>query len=95
MEYRLNHIETDVRKQIDDKTKEGKVHAAGGIKITKDKNPDDKERNTNNYRVKKPKKKFIVSAEKNVKVQTLQIDAFKEEKGKDNKSIGVFLDVTK
>lgn len=43
MEYRLNKIDTDIRKRMKEETKSDKIHANEKINIKKDKKEHDKE----------------------------------------------------
>lgn len=100
MEYILNKVEPAVRQQVNDKTKEGKVHSKNGIAINKDKHQEeeakDKEnqrRNLKNQELKRydKNKRIIIDA---VKVDTVSIDAMNEEEKIKNKK-GLFIDIRK
>lgn len=101
MEFRLNKIDMDIRRDINDETREGKVHSKKGIKVDKEKSEDKRQ---NKQQQEKPKEKFNLSKYvKNskitidaVKVQNVEVKATKEERQNskdDNK--GLFIDARK
>lgn len=95
MEYRLNKIDMDLRKQINEAAKEGKVHGNKQVSINKDKKEEQKDSNSKqkfkNFE-RYNKKKLLVDAEK---AEQLEIDAYLE-KDKDLKGEkGIFLDTRK
>lgn len=101
MEYRLNKIDLDIRQDINNETREGKVHSKKGIKVGKEKSED--RRGQKKYQ-EKPKKKFILSKYVKgskitvdaVKIENIAIQATKEDgqHSKDNNR-GLFIDARK
>ncbi|WP_125152130.1 hypothetical protein [Clostridium rectalis] len=97
MEYKLNKIDTELRKRIEDTTKEGLIHRKKEIIIKKDghKREKDKSEDFRNSlkrysKEKKDNKKFFIEA---LKVENVKVEAFIEEKDKQNTSTGRFLDI--
>lgn len=94
MEFRLNKIDTDLRQRINNVTKEGKVHGAKNISISK----DVKEQKKNKQEFKKymeqqkNKDKLLVEA---VKSENVQVEAYKEGSEAEDLEKGVFLDTKK
>ncbi len=90
MEYRLNKIDTDIRKKMQEQTKSDKIHSNEKINIKKDLKEYDKDSEYNNKQkryvtidgVKSTTHEFNVEAEK---LDTLSID----------NSIGRILDMKK
>jgi hypothetical protein len=74
MEYRLNKIDLDIRQDINNETREGKVHSKKGIKVGKDKSED---RRGKKEQQEKLKEKFNLS--KYVKSGKITVDAVKVE----------------
>ncbi|WP_294153745.1 hypothetical protein [uncultured Clostridium sp.] len=54
MEFKLNKIDTDIRKKIEEDRKTSKVHSGKSINV--DKNPKDEHNNKNHYKNDKDKK---------------------------------------
>ncbi|MFL0269671.1 hypothetical protein [Candidatus Clostridium radicumherbarum] len=90
MEYKINKIDTERRKEINEASKEGIVHGYENISIYKNKERKNSNHNNGsslNYK----QKKLLVDA---TKAEELEIEAFKEEA--DLKiTKGTFLDVKK
>ncbi|WP_163193279.1 hypothetical protein [Clostridium thermarum] len=74
MEFRLNKIDTDLRKKINDATAEGKVHTKKGISIDK-RSYEERREQRNNKR--KPREKF--NLEKYTKGKKISVEAVKIE----------------
>ena len=95
MEYKLNKIEPDVIRQVNGKTREGKIHKrqkSANIIIDNKKKQDNGKSNENDADISKFKKIVFVEAEKTEKIE---IPAFNNDKNKSGISMGVFLDVRK
>ena len=96
MEFKLNKIDTDLRKQIKDATKEGKIHSKNGVAVNKDKkyNKDDSnfEQQRNSSLAKYNKNNFIVDAKK---TEQVEIDVYLEETKENTVEKGIFLDIKK
>lgn len=82
MEFRLNKIDPEVRQRVKETTSAGKIHNKSGIVINKD-NQNKKNNNQDNFdselekQIKKKEKKILsVDA---VKVQEVEVSAYKEE----------------
>ncbi|OOP75159.1 hypothetical protein [Clostridium beijerinckii] len=93
MEFKLNKIDTDIRKKMQEETKEDKVHSGKGISIKKDikdeKNDYEKDLKEDN------EKRFITIDgikynSKNVDIQVEKVEKINEENSK-----GRVLDTTK
>lgn len=91
MEYRLNKIDTDLRQKINDAAKEGKVHGAKGIAISKDKPKEQKQKGKETYKSQSydKNKKLLVDA---TKAENIEVEAYKEDKDIKNASLGAFID---
>lgn len=91
MEYKLNRIDTERRKQINEASKEGIIHGYGNISIYKN-----EERKRETEKKFKPQKykliKLFVDA---TKLEQLEIEAYKEEIDIDKCNKGIFLDIKK
>jgi hypothetical protein len=82
MEFRLNKIDPEVRQRVKETTSAGKIHTKSGIVINKD-NQNKKNNNQESFdselekQIKKKEKKILsVDA---VKVQEVEVSAYKEE----------------
>lgn len=103
MEYRLNKIDMDIRKDINDETKEGKIHSKKGITVSKENN--DKKQNRQEKHKGKYKEKFDLAKYNNpnmkitieaVKTESLEIQAVKDEQNSSkSESRGLFIDIRK
>lgn len=103
MEYRLNKIDMDIRRDINDETKEGKVHSKKDIQVSKENN-DQKQRKQEAYKGKN-KEEFDLAKYANVnkkitidaiKMEDVEVQAVKEEQsGSQNENRGLFIDVRK
>lgn len=91
MEYKINKIDTDRRKEINEASKEGIVHGYENISIYKNKKRNNNNQNNGNFENKAQKKLFIEAT----KAEELEIEAFKEEADLDKVIKGTFLDVKK
>lgn len=89
MEYRLNKIDTDLRQKINDATKEGKVHGAKNIAISKDKPNEQSQKQTYRFKVYDKNKRLVVEAKK---VETIEIDAYKDKGDIKKSEKGIFFD---
>lgn len=92
MNFLLNKIDTDIRRKVYDKTKDGKVHKKEKINIYKDSDKN-KERNFKDLIEEKQGKKIIVNA---VKEQEVDIEIRAEKDSDTIKSLnGTFIDIRK
>ncbi|MFU7516330.1 hypothetical protein [Clostridium sp. HCS.1] len=96
MNFLLNKIDTDMRKKVYEKTKDGKVHRKSDIIINKD-SEKQKKKFFNEYvkeeKSKKVKGKITVKATK-IQKPTISLNGEKEE-DLNTTSYGTFLDVKK
>lgn len=96
MNFLLNKIDTDIRRKIYEKTKDGKVHRKSDIIINKD-SEKQKKKFFNEYIKEETKKrnegKITVNATK-IKRKTISLEVEKEENLK-TLDYGTFLDVKK
>lgn len=96
MNFLLNKIDTDIRRKIYEKTKDGKVHGKSTISINKD-SEKQKKKFFNEYlkdeEIKNKKRKITIDVSK-VEVPTISLIAEKEE---DINLLGqgIFLDIKK
>lgn len=92
MNFLLNKIDTDIRRKVYDKTKDGKVHKKEKINIYKDSDKN-KKRNFKELVEEKQGKKIIVNG---VKEQKVDIEIKAEKDSDIIKSLnGTFIDVRK
>lgn len=89
MEYKINKIDTERRKQINDASKEGIVHGYDNISIYKDSERNNNLENKASTNKHKQKRIFVNAT----KAEELEIDAFKEEEASEVNNKGSFLDV--
>ena len=90
MEYKLNKIDTDLRRQVNEASKEGKVHGADHkLSVNKDKKQESK----SDFQKKlEYKKRILVDAENKEKID---LEAFTDEDVTSISSIGTILDIRK
>lgn len=94
----LNKIDTDIRREVYEKTKDNKVHRKAQIKIYKD-SEKNKDKSFNEYikeekdKIKKRKNKIIIEATKHEEAKII----LNAEKEKDLNTIeyGTFIDIKK
>lgn len=98
MEFKLNKIDMELRQQVKDATKNGKVHKKQDIIIENNENQsNNKKRQNDKYSFKKYDKKDKKLTVEVVKTENAEVEAFfmnEQEKYK-NFKIGIFLDVRK
>ena len=98
MEYRLNKIDTDLRRKINEAASESKIHSKKEIQINKDKEEKSGQQQAQEYRneskhEKRTKnKKIIIDAEKTLNVN---IDGFISDDKDTKLKKGMFLDIKK
>ena len=97
MEYKLNKIEPDLIRQVNAKTREGKIHKKEEISksiVTSNENQgkNDGKANQNDSNGSRLKKRLLVEAKK---TQTIEISVFHNDIKKGEVSKGIFLDVKK
>jgi len=94
MEFRLNKIDTDLRRKVNEAINEGKVHPKKEIQINKDKEQEESKEQAKEYKDIKvqKKKKIIVDAEKTCDVN---IDGFIGDDKELKLKKGIYLDVKK
>ncbi|WP_270562921.1 hypothetical protein [Clostridium beijerinckii] len=97
MEFQLNKIDTDIRKKIQEETKEDKVHSGKNINVKKDLKEEKNQINDEelNYNEEEIEKRYIIIEGVKNKSSNITIQAEKMESiGKEN-SKGRILDQTK
>jgi len=98
MEYRLNKIDTDLRRKINEAASESKIHPKKEIQINKDKEQKSGQQQAQEYKKeykdeKQNKiKKIIIDAEKTLNVN---IDGFISDEKDSKLKKGMFLDTKK
>ncbi|OCA96808.1 hypothetical protein [Clostridium beijerinckii] len=86
MEFKLNKIDTDIRKKMQEETKDDKVHSGKGISIKKD-IKDEKSYHEKNLKEDENEKKFVTIDgikynSKNVDVQVEKVEKISGENSK-------------
>jgi len=91
MEFKLNKIDPDLRRQVNDAAKAGKVHGANhNLSVNKDKNDESSKQNFDKNQ--ENNERILIKAEKK---QDIEIDVFSEKETTDTTRKGKFLDVRK
>lgn len=93
MEFKLNKIDTDVRKKMQEETKEDKVHAGNSISVKKDIKEERHDQTENFNSVKNESKYFTIDGVKYNK--NINVEVEKIEEINDGNSKGRILDSTK
>lgn len=94
MEFKLNKIDTDIRKKMQEEIKEDKVHSGKGITIKKD-IKDEKHENTETLNEEEHRKRYITIDGVKDNHKNIDIRAEKVEKINESNSKGRILDTTK
>ncbi|MBN7573073.1 hypothetical protein C1H57_00460 [Clostridium sp. 2-1] len=94
MEFKLNKIDTDIRKKIQEETKEDKVHSGKGISIKKDVKEEDFEEKDCHSEKDHEKRYFTVNGVK-YNQKNIDIKVEKIEKINEGNSKGSILDTVK
>lgn len=96
MEFKLNKIDIEIRQRVKDTTKSGVIHRKESISINKDRNPKGNSKSYEEFKDKllkyKKNQKITVGAFKN---EQYEIEVFKENLEKEQRSIGNFIDTKK
>jgi CHAD domain-containing protein len=96
MEFKLNKIDVEIRQRVKDTTKSGVIHRKESIAINKDRNPKDNSKSYEEFKDKLLKyekdHKITVSAFKNLQYD---VEVFKDNLEKEQRSIGNFIDTKK
>ena len=96
MEFKFNKIDTDIRKKMQEKIKDGKVHGNESVSIKKDiKEDDNKNEGTKEENDKKLKKRFVTIDGIRYLKETLDIEVEKLEDLDEENSRGRVLDTKK
>ncbi|MDK2830028.1 MAG: hypothetical protein PWP67_2862 [Clostridium butyricum] len=94
MEFKLNKIDTDIRKKIQEETKEDKVHSSKSISIKKDIKDEGHEEIINSNEENDEKKYITIDGikynHKNIDIKAEKVEEINEENSK-----GRILDATK
>lgn len=93
MEFKLNKIDTDIRRKIDEQTKSDKVHSGKKINVNKDLNERHSKNNSKNEMENK-RRYFTIDGVKYSKNE-IQIEAEKNESIDIQNSMGRILDTKK
>lgn len=94
MEFKLNKIDTDIRKRMQEETKEDKVHSGKGINANKDL-IDEKHEEIQENNERETKKRYITINGVKDNHKNIDIKAEKVEKINESNSKGRILDTTK
>ncbi|MVX62358.1 hypothetical protein GKZ28_01410 [Clostridium chromiireducens] len=94
MEFKLNKIDTDIRKKLQEEIKDDKVHSGKGINIKKD-IKDEKNENAENINEEKHEKRYITIDGIKYSNKNIDIQAEKLEKINKDNAKGRILDTTK
>lgn len=94
MEFKLNKIDTDIRKKMQEKIKEDKVHSSKGISIKKD-IKDEKHKKMEDSSKQELAKKYITIDGVKYDHKNIDINVEKVEEINDENSKGRILDTTK
>jgi hypothetical protein len=96
MEFKLNKIDVEIRQRVKETTKSGVIHRKELISVNKDRNPKDNSKSYEEFKDKlfkyKKNHKITVGAFKNAQYE---IEVFKENLEKEQRSIGNFIDTKK
>lgn len=96
MEFKFNKIDTDIRKKMQEKIKDGKVHGNESINIKKDiKEDDNKNKGTKEENNRNLKKRFFTIDGIRYTNETLDIEVEKLEGLDEENSRGRILDTKK
>lgn len=97
MEFKLNKIDTDLRRKVNDMTKDGKVHSKNGLLINKNKSADESEKKNFSefYKEEQEKDHKIKVTVEAIKTDTAEIKAEKETDEMILHTRGTFLDTRK
>ncbi len=94
MEFKLNKIDTDIRKNIQEETKEDKIHSGKSINIKKDIKDEKREEMKGNNQ-EEIKKRYITIDGVKDNHKNIDIKVEKVEKINESNSKGRILDTTK
>ncbi|ALP89495.1 hypothetical protein HMPREF1084_02998 [Clostridium butyricum 60E.3] len=95
MEFKLNKIDTDIRKKIEEERKENKVHSGKAINVNKD-FLEENDNNLNNKNEDSHKKKqFIIIDGIKYNKSEIKVNVEKSEKISIQNSVGRILDTKK
>lgn len=94
MDFRLNKIDTDIRKKMQEETKEDKVHSGKSISVKKD-IKDERHEEVHDSNKEEIKKRYITIDGVKDNHKNIDIKAEKVEKINESNSKGRILDTTK
>ncbi|GEA29298.1 MULTISPECIES: hypothetical protein [Clostridium] len=96
MEFKLNKIDTDIRKKMQEEIKEEKVHSGKNITIKKDvKDEKNEDVNTKDFDKNEHEKRYITIDGVKLSNKNINIKVEKVEKINEENSKGRLLDTTK
>lgn len=87
MEYKLNKIDPEVRRRVNEVTKSGKVHGKNSIKVNEDNKKNKKDFESQLKKQRDKEKKLLVDA-------VLEDHTF-QDPNEENKLLGTILDIRK
>lgn len=95
MEFKLNKIDTDIRKKIQEKIKENKIHSSKSINVKKDLKDEKKRYNKQNATKEEQQKRYITIDGIKYNGKNIDIKVEKVEEINDENSKGRILDEEK
>ena len=95
MEFKLNKIDTDIRKKIDEERKTSKVHSGKGINVNKDTEDEKSKGNVTEEKESRKRKRFFTIDGIKYSKNEVQIEVEKKENLDVQNSIGRVLDTKK
>lgn len=95
MEFKLNKIDTDIRKRIEEERKENKVHSGKAINVNKDFLEENKDNLNNKNQESRKKRKFIIIDGIKYNKSEIKVDVEKSEEISIQNSVGRVLDTKK
>ncbi|WP_270215191.1 hypothetical protein [Clostridium butyricum] len=95
VEFKLNKIDTDIRKKIEEERKENKVHSGKAINVNKDFLEENKNNLNNKNQEPRNKRKFIIIDGIKYNTSEIKVDVEKSEEISIQNSVGRVLDTKK
>jgi FtsP/CotA-like multicopper oxidase with cupredoxin domain len=94
LEFKLNKIDTDIRKKMQEEIKEDKVHSGKGINVKKDLKNEDNNKKQNSTKEENRKRYITINGvkynDKNIDIKVEKVEEMNDENSK-----GRVLDATK
>lgn len=95
MEFKLNKIDTDIRKKIDEERKSSKIHSGKGINVDRDLKEEHSDADSEDGTQSKKQKRFFTIDGVKYSREEVQVEAEKRENIGVQNSIGRVLDTKK